>query len=76
MQIQDLVERLRHRGTAIARAVRVGVAMFEHLAAVAQRHTVKRETEAEYWHNIGEKVGPVSERAERQKQTKTRGVSR
>jgi hypothetical protein len=50
--------------------------MFEHLAAVAQRHTVKRETEAEYWHNIGEKVGPVSERAERQKQTKTRGVSR
>ncbi len=78
-QLPRLIEGLRRRSEAIARAVQVGAAMVEHLVAVARRRSAKRETEAEYWARVqgaGEEFVPVRDPLEIQQQTKGKGRGR
>jgi hypothetical protein len=73
-----VIEGLRRRGEAIARAVLAGAAMLERLVALAQRRSAKRETDAEYWGRVrraGEEFARVRGQAETQKQTRAKGRS-
>jgi AAA domain/TrwC relaxase len=74
--LSGLVERLRWRGEAVARAVRAGAAVAEQLAAIARRPTSQRYSEVAYWRKTrraGEEFAPVREHAEAEKRSKTRG---
>lgn len=78
-RLPRLIEGLRRRSEAIARAVQAGTAMVERLAAVVRRRSAKRETEAEFWKRVqgaSEEFVPVREQVEVQKQTSARGRGR
>jgi hypothetical protein len=78
-RLPRLIEGLRRRGEVIAKAVRTGAAMFERLAALAQRRSLKRETDTEYWGRVqraGEKFVPSREQADTQKQARPKGRGR
>ena len=48
-RLPRLVERLRRRGAAIAKAVQTAAALTERLVAMTRRRTGTRKTEPEYW---------------------------
>jgi hypothetical protein len=78
-RLPQLIEGLRRCGEAIARAVQAGAAIFERLAALVQRRSAKRETDAEYWGRVqraGEEFARVREQVETQQQTRGKGRGR
>ena len=78
-RLPRLIEGLRRRSEVIVRAVQAGTAIFERLAALAQRRSVKREADAEYWGRVqraGEEFVPDREQSETQMRARARGRGR
>lgn len=78
-RLPRLIEGLRRRGEAIARAIQAGATMIERLAALTQRRSAKRETESEYWTRVrgaGEVFAPTREHTEAESKAKGRRMSR
>ena len=72
-KLPGLVAHLRRHGGALARVARIGAYMAERLASVAGRQLVNRQSEAEFWRQVGQRVEPVPEQVDRRQQTRRHG---
>jgi len=72
-KLPGLVEQLRRHGGALARVARIGADMAERLASVARRQLVSRQSDVEFWRQVGQRAEPVPDRVDQRQQTKRHG---
>ena len=72
-KLPGLAAQMRHHGGALARVARIGADVTELLARAARRPLINRQSEAEFWHQVGQRGQDLRDHAERQKQTRRHG---
>ncbi|HQT65606.1 MAG TPA: AAA family ATPase, partial [Acidocella sp.] len=68
--LPGLAAQLGRHGGALARFARISAEVAELLARVAHRPLVSRQSEAEFWHRVGERGQNLRDHMEQQKQTR------
>ncbi len=71
--LPGLAAQLRRHGGALARVARIGADVAELLARVARRPLVNRQSEAEFWHQVGQRGQDWRDHMEQRKQTRRHG---
>jgi hypothetical protein len=71
--LPGLAAQLRRHGVALARVARIGAEVAELLSRVARRPLVSPQSEAEFWHRVGERGQNLRDQIEQRKQTRRHG---
>jgi hypothetical protein len=71
--LPGLAAQLGRHGGALARVARISAEVAELLAGVAHRSLVSRQSEAEFWHRVGQRGQDLRDQIEQRKQTSRHG---
>jgi hypothetical protein len=72
-KLPGLAARLHRHAGALARAARIGIEVAELLARVARRSLVNRQSEAQFWRQVGQRSEPVPTRVDQPQHLRRRG---
>jgi hypothetical protein len=72
-KLPGLAARLHRHAGALARAARIGIEVAELLARVARRSLVNRQSEVQFWRQVGQRSEPVPSRVDQPQHSRRRG---
>ena len=72
-KLPGLAAHLRQRGEALGRAARIGAGLLEGLANLARRQFASRQSDMEFWQQLGRRAEQASSRVDQAQQSRRRG---
>ncbi|MDE8346890.1 MAG: hypothetical protein POH28_12070, partial [Acidocella sp.] len=73
-KLPALAARLRRHGEVLGRVARIGVDLAEILASLARRQAASRQSDMEFWRELGQRSEQMPSRADQPRQSRRRGL--